>query len=408
MASASLDHMISLIIFIAAILIFIAFFTQNIQTATSYQQHTAMSTKTSDLLDTLLLTPGLPVNWAQNDVTPQGFGLQDPRYSQYKLSSFAPMRLSTATAPVYYTLKDAYYNNLTAGWGSYLLTPINDGAIQSLTYQRASEMLGVNGTYGFHFSLTPTVTVSVEKTSTSGSLQFSVDAVGNGFVLAEANVTYSLIVVNQDANEYPVYDISSGNSLTNAAGNLQLSFPSVDGETRSYALLVYTHIYGLKGAGYYVHMPDSAKTVVPLIDSFQNRAIRLAHSDTVGDTPAYTSAQLRYRASFAVFTEEYTLREVLLDQTDATGIVNATSSGSQILTLPISDPGILLIAYKDISSSQYGIALVPWGLGSLAFPVDFGGNPAGHDWVTTDLRQVTVGGIAYQAKLDLWILQGGS
>ena len=47
---------------------------------------------------------------------------------------------------------------------------------------------------------------------------------------------------------------------------------------------------------------------------------------------------------------------------------------------------------------------MPWGLGSLAFPLVFGGDDKGHDWVTTDLRQITVGGITYQAKLELWEL----
>ena len=45
---------------------------------------------------------------------------------------------------------------------------------------------------------------------------------------------------------------------------------------------------------------------------------------------------------------------------------------------------------------------MPWGVNSLAFPVTFGGNPAGQNWVTTDIRQVTIDGIAYQAKLELW------
>ena len=49
---------------------------------------------------------------------------------------------------------------------------------------------------------------------------------------------------------------------------------------------------------------------------------------------------------------------------------------------------------------------MPWGINSLALPVTFGGNPAGQNWVTTDIRQVTVGGIAYQAKLSLWSSNG--
>jgi hypothetical protein len=46
--------------------------------------------------------------------------------------------------------------------------------------------------------------------------------------------------------------------------------------------------------------------------------------------------------------------------------------------------------------------MMPWGISSLAFPVTFGGNPVGQDWVATDIRQVIIGGIAYQAKLALW------
>jgi hypothetical protein len=42
----------------------------------------------------------------------------------------------------------------------------------------------------------------------------------------------------------------------------------------------------------------------------------------------------------------------------------------------------------------------------MAFPVTFGDNPDHREWVATDIRQVTVGNIAYQAKLALWSLEG--
>ncbi len=406
MASASIDHMLSLTIFIAALLIFIGFFSQSMQTAITYQQHNAMSTKTSDLLDTLLLTSGIPTFWGQNDTAPAGFGLQDPASEQCKLSPFAPMRLSTDAQPIYYPLRGIYYNNLTSGRGSYILTPLDGSIIQSVTYKRASELLGVNGTYGFHLSLTPTVDVSVAKTSSSGSLRFVVAAEGKGFVLAQANVTYSLTVVTQDANPTPTYTITSGNNVTNAAGMLQLSFPAVDGESSSYALIVYTYLYGLKTVGYYVHVSDgSAKTLVPLIDSFQNRSIRLAHSDSVGVTTP-SASEIHYASFFAVVTEEYMLRQIQLDPSNATGTIQSTADTYKTLTLPISDPGILIVVFKDTVSGKTGIELVPWGLGSLAYPMEFGGNSKGRDWVTTDIRQVTIGGIAYQAKLELWNLGG--
>ena len=44
--------------------------------------------------------------------------------------------------------------------------------------------------------------------------------------------------------------------------------------------------------------------------------------------------------------------------------------------------------------------------GPLAFPVAFGDDPAEQEWVATDMRQVLISGVAYQAKLSLWSLAG--
>jgi|YelNatPaOPRAMG01_1025707.scaffolds.fasta_scaffold38847_3 hypothetical protein len=402
MASASIDHMLSLIIFIAALFIFIGMFSNTIQNGVAYQQHTAMSTKTSDLLDTILLNPGLPPNWGQTDAAPVGFGLQDANLSQYKLCSLSAMRLTCGGPLVSYPRTGGYFNNLSAGYGGYLLTPTD----KTVDYLTASQQLGINGTYGFQLTLTPTITVTIQKISTGAPLQFSVAASGTGFVFANANVTYSLIVVNQDSNIYPSYTIISGENSTDAAGTLVIPpFTGIDGESRSYALIVYTYLYGLKGAGYYVHVPASSPAVMPLVDSFQNRNITLAHSDTVGAQASSPASQLSYNASFAIVTEEYSLRQVILDQ--PTGIVGGSEPSYSSVQVP-DNSGILIVAYKNTASGQCGIVLMPWGLGSLAFPVTFGGNANGYDWVTTDIRQVTIDGIAYQAKLSLWSLQGGS
>jgi hypothetical protein len=410
LANASIDHMLALIIFIAALILFIGLFSQTIQTAVTYEAHTTISTKTSDLLDTILLNPGLPNNastyWAQIDKLPVGFGLQDPAFSQYKLSSFSSMRLtSTTQAPVYYPRTSLTYNNLTAGYGSCLLT----STTKTVNYSTASKLLGINGTYGFKLTLTPTVTVSIQKTSTGAPLQFHVDASGTGLVLANANVTSNLILVNEDANEFPSYTIMSKTDTTAEDGSLQLQFPGVNGETRTYAIIVYSYLYGLKGMGYYVHVPQtSTTTLVPLVDSFQDRTLTLAHGDSVGETPQNPGySQLNYNASFAILTEEYTLRRVILEQPTATGKIDyGPSSTQQYASVQVPDnAGILIATYKNPSSGQYGIVLVPWGLGSMAYSVSFGGNSAGQDWVTTDIRQVTIGGIAYQAELALWNLQ---
>jgi hypothetical protein len=403
MASASLDHMLSLTIFIAALLLFIGLFSNTIQTGVAYQQHTAMSTKTSDLLDTLLLNPGLPTDWRQSDAVPVGLGLQDPDFNQYKLSSLSSMRLTSGGSLVYYPRTGGYFSNLSAGYGGYLYTPTD----KTVDYLTASKQLGVNGTYGFQLTLTPTVTVAIQKISTGSPLQFVVTAAGTGFVFANANITYSLIVVNQNANPYPSYTIFSGENSTDASGTAVIpAFVGIDGESRSYALIVYAYLYGLKGVGYYVHIPQSAATsVVPLVSSFQNQNITLAHSDTVGTGASSPTTELSYNTSFAIVTEEYTLRQVILDQ--PTGKVGGGGSPYGSVQVP-DNSGILIVAYKNTASGQSGVVLMPWGLGSLAVPLTFGGDSKGYQWVTTDIRQVTIDGVAYQAKLSLWRIQGGS
>lgn len=404
MASAAIDHMVSLIVFIAAFTIFIGLFSQSMQTGIAYERHNALSTKTSDLLDTILLNPGLPANWSQRDDALIGFGLQDPSFSQYKLSSFAPMRLTSALQQTV-NYNGASYSNVSAGFGGYLFAP----AAKSVNYSSVSKALGINGTYGFQLSLTPTITVAIEKTSVGTPLVLSVDVDGTGYPLANSPLTYSLLLVNQDANNYPSYTTVSGVKYTDSAGLANLTFTGINGESQSYALIVHTYLTGLEGTGYYVHNPQSStKSIVPLIDSFQNRNITLAHSDSVGQPPqSPTNTLLSYNASFVILTEDYALRSVALDQSTAIGRVlydSATGQNHSSIIVP-DNGGILIVTYKS-NSGQYGVVLMPWGLGSMAFPLTFGGNSAGQEWITTDIRQVTVGGIAYQAKLELWNLQG--
>jgi hypothetical protein len=45
---------------------------------------------------------------------------------------------------------------------------------------------------------------------------------------------------------------------------------------------------------------------------------------------------------------------------------------------------------------------MPWGLSSLGGSIIFGGQYANQNWVSTDIRQVTVNGVTYQTKLALW------
>jgi hypothetical protein len=396
--------MVSLIIFMAAITIFIGLFSQNMQAGIAYERHNALSTKTSDLLDNMLLNPGIPSTWGQSDSAIVGFGLQDPAYAEYKLSSFSSMRLTSIQSSVYYPRTDTYYSNVSAGFGGYLLAP----TLKCVNYSAVSKILGVNGTYGFQLSLKPTITVSIQEVSIA-PLQLSINFDGTGYPLANAPLCYSLLLVNQNAAVYPSYTVVNGVSSTDMAGSAQLSFPQVTNEIQSYALIVYSYLDGLKGVGYYVHGSSNfTETVVPIVDSFRANSIMLVHGNTIGQQISGYS-QLSYNASFFILAEDYTLRQVVLDSQTASGkLISGGGSGQDYasLTVPNND-GMLIVVYKDVSG-HYGVVLMPWGLGSMAFPLTFGGNPVGQEWVTTDIRQVIIGGITYQAQLSLWNLQGQS
>ena len=162
MSGVSIDHIVSIIIFLAAILLFVGLFGQIVQPAITYQQNQAVATKCSDLLDNMLLNPGSPSNWGKENSAPTSFGVQDPEFTQYQLSAFSLMRLSSATGNlVEYdkTTPNIYYNELTSGSGAFLLTP----NAQALNYSTALTLLGINGTYGFQLTLTPDITVSITR-----------------------------------------------------------------------------------------------------------------------------------------------------------------------------------------------------------------------------------------------------
>ena len=171
MASGAIDHMISLIIFIAAITIFIGLFSQTMQTGITYERHKALSTKTSDLLDNILLNPGIPSNWGQSDNAIVGFGLQNPRLLAIQVEFFFSMRLASTQSPVYYPRTGTYYSNDSAGLGSYLLAP----STESVNYSTVSKLLGINGTYGFQLTLSPTITFDFQKISNYSPLTMQVN-----------------------------------------------------------------------------------------------------------------------------------------------------------------------------------------------------------------------------------------
>jgi len=404
MVSSTIDHMVATVVFLGALLLFVGLFNQTIQTAILYQRHRHLATKCSDLLDNVLLNPGYPLDWGRSNCTLTGFGLQDPEFTQYKLSPFSLMRLRSSTGElVHYPKTDSYYSNITMGYG-FLLVPLTE----AINYSTATRLLGINGTYGFQLTITPIITVSIEELQPKNPLILSVNVAGMGFPLANAAVSYCFLTVREGGGggPYPSYTMEYGTDFADETGSVLLNFPSVTTDV-SYVLIVYAHMSGLVGVGYYEYATYENSYVVPFIDSLEERRVLIAHSWDVhgGSSPA----EIAYNATFVLLTEDFTLREMPMeDSTGKTGKINYGQDPEHAykeITIPTYNPGILIIPYRK-SAQETGVVLMPWGISAMAFPVTFGDNPFGKEWVATDIRQVIVNNIAYQAKLALWSLEG--
>jgi hypothetical protein len=398
MVSSTVDHMIAITVFLAATLLFIGLFNQTIQTAVIYQRHRATATKASDLLDNMLLSPGIPVNWGQTDVNPTGFGLQDPEFTQYRISPYSLMRLvSSNTDPVYYDITAQYYSNLTIGDRSFMLVPFR----LSLNYSQVTNLLGINNNYGFQLTFTPIVKVDIEEVPSSNPLTLNVKASGVGFPLSFATISYCTFTVTSKGQSSPYYDASYGTITADETGSASIPIGVARGTP--YAFIAYVRMSGLVGMGYKIQHGEG-DYVVPFVESFDDGKVLIAHSYAVDETSLPNSAVF-YNSTFVLLTEDFALREtpVLL----GTGkVVYGSGSDKEFgnLTIPTHNPGILVVTYN--TNDGRGVVLMPWGLSSLAFPMTFGGDPSQQEWVATDMRQVTVGGISYQAQIAVWSLEG--
>ncbi len=400
MVSSTIDHMVAVTVFLAATMLFIGLFNQTIQTAVIYQRHRATATKASDLLDNMLLSPGIPWDWGKSDVVPTGFGLQDPEFTQYKVSPFSLMRLnSEAGDPVYYYKTGKSYSNITVGDKNFLL--VSNTSV--LEYSSALQLLGINNTYGFQLTMTPIVTVEITQEQAASPLRFSLDVQGTGFPLANAEITYCLITVSLGGGS-PSFNSNYGTAYTDAEGSATLVFNGVTNPNLSYALVAYAHLGGLVGVGYTERVSSGKQYVIPFVDDFSEGRILIAHSYDIQYYEDQHPAEIKYNASFLFLAEDFTLREMPLE--NSAGHVNyGDGSPYEVVNIPTDNPGILVITYKK-SANQGGVVMMPWGISSLAFPIVFGGDPSKQEWVATDMRQVTVGGIAYRAQLSLWSLEG--
>lgn len=406
MAGSTIDHLVSLTIFLAAILLFISLFNQTIQTAILYQQHRYLATVCSDLLDNVMLNPGYPLNWGKTNSTPTSFGLQDPEFTQYRLSPYSLMRLQSLTGiPFTYPRTGETYSNMSIGFGNFLFVPYT----KAINYSTAAQLLGTTNTYGFNLTITPIVTVSVEETRAASPLRLVVHVAGPGFPLSNAEVSYCFVkVVSNGPQKNPSYTSLFNTTYTDDTGSAVINVTNVAADD-AYAFIAYAHMSGLVGIGYHERVTGDSRTqyVLPLIDSFEDRRVLLVHSYNVHDFGPPESSVF-FNATFVLLTEDFTLREMPME--NSTGKIGKVVYGLGTektwwnLTIPTYNPGILIINFN--SNNDQGIVLMPWGMSSMAFPVTFGSTASNPEWVATDIRQVLVNGIAYQAKLSLWSLKG--
>ena len=273
----------------------------------------------------------------------------------------------------------------------------------SISYETASRLLGINGTYGFQLSITPIVKVSISEYQ-SNPLILKVEVSGPGFPLSGATLSYYLYR-SYKTGQYASIELLTGMAQTNSSGVAHLNF-TFDGASETYTIVVYAHLSGLKGLGHYSHRTfTKGAGVIPFVVDYEEGRIYLAHSWDVHDTGTPVPNYF-YNATFFILTENFEFQEWPI--ANSTGQINYGGGGGQYYygetTLPVAHPGFLLVTYR--SGNDYGMSIMPWGIGTLAVSTFFGGNPAGNVWTASDLRQVTVDQLAYQAKIICWSLQG--
>jgi hypothetical protein len=399
---ATIDHMISLTILIAALLIAMTTYNQMFVTAANYDQNRQVATKAVDLMNTICLSPGNPTDWGRSDSSLSGFGLQDPEAGGYALSPYSIMRLGTSSSSgggqiVYYPKTGLSYNNLSANYGHGVFTPLGD----CVNYTDVAELLGVNGTYGFNIDISPTLDVSVSQVPDDDNLILQIEVRGSGLPLSGANLKYYLFPAD-DLSIVP----SSGIAETNSDGQALIEFPTIT-DDEAFSFTAYISIGGVNGVGYYTkNTADSdLQYVVPIIQDYNEGEIIITHAWDIFEDPSLHSS-VQVNATFFVLTSDFQLQEVDLDFTPS--LLNYGEGQPYLTTqVPTSEVGFLIISYQK-AADKLGTVILPWGIGTLGVSASFdsGNLSSGYDFVATELRQVTIDDISYQVKVSTWSLNG--
>jgi hypothetical protein len=387
---ATIDHLVASTVFLAALLLFIGFFNQMNQTAILYQNHKYISTKCSDVLDSILLNPGSPSDWGFSGSNTQKltfFGLQDPDFQEYRLSPFSLMRLLSPGAQ--------QYNNVS--WdlnGGYLLLQASECA----DYHNVTGLLGINGIYDFQLAIAPTLTVNISEVS-DAHLKLRIQVYGTGFPLSNAYLNYILFWANTSTSGgVPIlnYNFISDALQTDSSGVASIEFPYLNSGT-AFTFIVKAQTTGISGAGYLAKKTvTNSGTLIPYVQSYDVGKATV----TLAQNPQGGMGNLYFNASFYSLPDNF----VPIPAGNFVGNVNSGTPSQNLQITTNNQTGFLVVAYGD--GNQYGMTITTLGVDSIGVPVTFGANPSGKDWVATDLRQVLIGDIAYQVKLSLWSLQG--
>jgi hypothetical protein len=289
--------------------------------------------------------------------------------------------------------------------GGYFL--LQEG--ECINYSLASKLLGVNGTYGFQLTITPTVNVNiVEDEHVADHLRLNITVMGQGSPLAGASVDYLMFWM--DSSE-PIRKFTKTDSLgfvyLDFNGTSGLPLIDVSQNQTAYTFIAKASLGGLHGIGYLSReIVTKAGNIIPFVENYGNGTILLAHKWGKKDTES--RAALFFNATFYVLPDSFSpIKNVTVEGHVTYGV---GFSYYALLQIPTSHVGFLVVTYWTEDDQNeveaIGMVVMPWGIGTIGFSVVFGGDPSGQEWVVTDVRQVLVGDIAYQARLALWSLEG--
>jgi hypothetical protein len=405
MTGTSTDHLVSLTVLITALTLSLGFYSQVINGAVTYHRNQQVAIKVADLVHGMILNPGYPSSWGELDITPSSFGLQDPEARGYSLSPFAMMRITDPDNLI--SFEGSTFLNISMGQGAYFFIPVSD----HLNYTTASELLGVNGSYGFRVTVEPTLRISFEEVS-ENPLQLRVIVSGPGGSVEGAFVNATCFATEKTQGSTPSFTVHVSTAETDLDGSALLSFPTVDAVDGGYSVLAQAQLSGLIGIGFYSSTTKLESLLVPIITDYDEGEVGLYHLfDVMNKTGDFGPADdLKYNMTY-YFQTVSGWRNVQLSE-NATGDVQLGHSGEVTVQIPVDQPGILMIAWSGVVKGEgriYRTVVMPWGMGALGMydlSLSFGGDPSGKSWVATEMRQVTVNEIPYQITLAVWSEEG--